>query len=142
MNKTFFKSCLNPFTRFQETVSKWLSDAFIRLRRMNHQTCSNPLCPAGIFALAKLPCGVCATVKALHLAHDEAEKLRRIGIREGGRISMISQHDPMLVLVENTRIALSHRLAPQVHVQSHQDRMHSGSGSKKEWGWPKNGETY
>jgi Fe2+ transport system protein FeoA len=80
--------------------------------------CNRPLCPAGIFALAKLPCGVCVIVKGLELAHDKADELRRIGIREGSRISLVSSHDPMLVIVENTRIALSHDLASHVKVEA------------------------
>jgi Fe2+ transport system protein FeoA len=57
-------------------------------------------------------------VKALDLGHDKAEELRRIGIREGSRISLITSHDPMLVVVENTRIALSHHLARHVKVEA------------------------
>ena len=76
------------------------------------------MCPAGIFALAKLPCGICVMVKALDMAHDQAERLRNMGIREGSRISLVSSHDPMLVVVENTRIALSHSIAGHVKVES------------------------
>ncbi len=82
------------------------------------QSCGHPLCPAGIFALANLPCGVCVVVKALELAHDKAEALRRIGIREGCRISLLSSHDPMLVAVENSRVALSHQVACHIKVQN------------------------
>lgn len=80
--------------------------------------CNRPLCPAGIFALAKLPCGVCVIVKTLELAHDKADELRRIGIREGSQISLVGSDDPMLVVVDNSRIALSHRLAQHVKVQA------------------------
>ncbi len=82
------------------------------------QPCNRPLCPAGIFALAKLPCGLCVMVKALDLTHDKAEELRRMGIREGTRISLLTSHDPMLVITENSRIALSHSLAHHVKVQA------------------------
>ncbi len=82
------------------------------------EPCNRPLCPAGIFALAKLPCGLCVMVKALDLAHDKAEELRRMGIREGSKISLLTSHDPMLVLVENSRIAMSHTLARHVKVQA------------------------
>ncbi len=80
--------------------------------------CNRSLCPAGIFALAKLPCGVCVIVRAINLAHDKADQLRRIGIREGSRISLVSGHNPMLVVVENSRIALSHELARHIRVQT------------------------
>ena len=82
------------------------------------QPCNRPLCPAGIFALARLPCGVCVMVKALEVVHDKAEQLRNIGIREGCKISLISSHDPMLIMVNETRIALSHELARYVKVQA------------------------
>lgn len=55
-------------------------------------------------------------VKALELAHDKADALRRMGIREGSRISLVSSRDPMLVVVDNTRIALSHQLARHIKV--------------------------
>ena len=80
--------------------------------------CKRPFCPAGIFALARLPCGVCVIVKALTLAHEKAEALRRIGIREGSRISLLSSSDPLLVAVGNSRIALGHDLARQVQVEA------------------------
>ncbi len=82
------------------------------------QACDRPLCPAGIFALAKLPCGICVMVKAIELTHAKAEELRSMGIREGSRISLVSSHDPLLVVVDNTRIALSHRLACHVKVEA------------------------
>ncbi len=82
------------------------------------QPCNQPLCPAGIFALAKLPCGVCVMIKALELAHDKADELRRMGLREGSRISLISSHDPMLIVIDNSRVALSHHLACHVKVQA------------------------
>jgi len=85
---------------------------------ISSKRCNRPFCPAGIFALAKLPCGVCVMVKSLDLVHDKAEALRRLGIREGSRISLVSDHHPMIVIVENTRIALSHRLASHVKVQA------------------------
>jgi Fe2+ transport system protein FeoA len=84
-----------------------------------NKPCGKPLCPAGIFALAKLPCGVCVMVKTLdELAHDTAESLRRMGIREGSRVSLISSNDPMLIVVENTRIALSHNVACHIKVEA------------------------
>ncbi len=79
--------------------------------------CNRPLCPSGIFALAKLPCGICVMIKTLELTHDKADALRRMGIREGSRISLVSSHDPMLVVVDNTRIALSHQLAHHIKVE-------------------------
>jgi Fe2+ transport system protein FeoA len=82
------------------------------------QPCKRPMCPAGIFALARLPCGVCVMVKALELTHDKADELRRIGIREGSKISLLSSHDPMLIMVNESRIALSHHLAHHVKVQA------------------------
>jgi Fe2+ transport system protein FeoA len=82
------------------------------------QACNRPLCPAGIFALAKLPCGVCVMIKALELPPEKAESLRRIGIREGSRISLMTSHDPMIIMVENSRIAVSHSLARCIQVQS------------------------
>ena len=88
------------------------------IRFLGSRPCGRAHCPAGAFALTCLPCGVCAVVKALRLTHDQAEALRRIGIREGGTITLLSNHDPVLVLVENTRIALSHRLAPHVEVEA------------------------
>lgn len=56
-------------------------------------------------------------VKTLELAHDKADALRRMGIREGSRISLVSSHDPLLVVVDNTRIALSHQLARHIKVE-------------------------
>ena len=80
--------------------------------------CDRPICPSGIFALAKLPCGICVMVKAIELAHDKAEELRRIGIREGSHISLVRDDNPMVVMVENSRVAIGHRLACHIKVQS------------------------
>ena len=52
------------------------------------------------------------------LAHDTADSLRRMGVREGSRISLISSDDPMLIVVENTRIALSHNVAFHIKVEA------------------------
>jgi len=82
------------------------------------KSCDRPHCPAGIFALAKLPCGICVMVKALELAHDKAEELRRIGIREGRRISLLRSDDPLVVSVENSRVAIGRRLARYIKVQT------------------------
>ena len=95
------------------------------------KACKRAFCPAGVFALAKLPCGVCVMVKALEIPHDKADELRRIGIREGARISLVSSHNPMLVMVENARIALSHSLAHHVKVEAlppKGDPVHAVSG--------------
>lgn len=80
--------------------------------------CNRSFCPAGIFALTKLPCGICVTVKKLDLAHDKADALRRVGIREGSQISLVTRHSPMIVVVENARVALSPHLASHVKVQA------------------------
>lgn len=113
----------NPFSRLAKKGETLFCEAWKAASRpltafAPADPCKNPLCPAGIFALAKLPCGICVIVKALDLAGDKAEALRRMGIREGSRISLVSSHDPMLVVVENTRIALSHRLARHVKVEA------------------------
>ena len=57
-------------------------------------------------------------VKALDLAHDKAEELRRMGIREGCRISLVRSDNPLVVSVENSRVAIGHRLAHHIKVQS------------------------
>ncbi len=80
--------------------------------------CNKPFCPADIFALVGLPCGVCVVVKAFDLSREKAEQLRRVGIREGARISLVSGHDPLVIVVENSRIALSRSLARHIRVQS------------------------
>lgn len=103
---------LKGLARGCRAVLQWLTSF------MTSRPCHRAHCPAGVFALTSLPCGVCAVVKVLRLTHDKAEALRRIGIREGCTITLLANHDPVLVLVENTRIALSHRLAPNVEVQT------------------------
>ena len=81
-------------------------------------SCERPLCPAGIFALAGLPCGVCVMVKVLELSHEKADELRRIGIREGSCISLVRRDDPFLVSVDNSRVAIAQELALHIKVQS------------------------
>lgn len=80
--------------------------------------CALPLCPRGLFALAGLPCGVCCVVRSIDLAHEKAEELRRVGIREGCRLSLMGAGDPVVVMVDNARIALSRRLAGSVRVEA------------------------
>jgi Fe2+ transport system protein FeoA len=75
------------------------------------------MCPAGIFALAHLPCGVCVMVRALELAPETAERLRRIGIREGCRIALLSRTEPMLVSIDNSRVAIGTELCKQIKVE-------------------------
>ena len=96
----------------------WKASKFPSVSSPSSQKCDRPFCPAGIFALAKLPCGVCAMVKALDLAHEKANELRRMGIREGCRISLIQSNDPMVVVVENSRIAIGHQVARHIKVES------------------------
>lgn len=79
--------------------------------------CKKPLCPAGLFELADLPCGVCVLVKKLQLSPEKAESLRRMGIREGSKLSLMSSNDPMIVAVDNSRIAVSQSLACHIQVE-------------------------
>jgi Fe2+ transport system protein FeoA len=80
--------------------------------------CDRALCPRGIFALAGLPCGACCVVRSIELAHEKADALRRVGIREGSQVSLLGAGDPVVVMVDNTRIALSRRLAGSVRVEA------------------------
>ena len=80
--------------------------------------CGAKLCPAGIFALANLPCGVCVMVRALELAPEAANRLRQMGLREGCQISLLNSSEPLLVSVDNTRIALDAGLAKRIKVES------------------------
>jgi Fe2+ transport system protein FeoA len=82
------------------------------------KACTKAFCPSGLFALAGLPCGVCVVIKSFDLAHDKAESLRRMGLREGSRISLLSQRDPMVIVLDHTRIAVSHRLARHIQVEA------------------------
>ena len=116
MRKRIFKLAKKGEQLFCEAWK--VASSPVRSSSRGERACNRPSCPAGIFALVKLPCGVCVVVKALTLAHEKAEELRRIGIREGSKISVISHHDPVLVVVDNSRIALSHRLAQHIKVQA------------------------
>lgn len=86
--------------------------------RRLERACPRPLCPKGLFALAGLPCGVCCVVRSIELAHEKAEALRRVGIREGCSVSLLGAGDPVVVMVDHTRIALSRRLAGSVTVEA------------------------
>lgn len=96
----------------------WRSASRPLSRTTEGKRCDKPFCPAGVFALAGLPCGACAVVKGLDLAHEKAEQLRRMGIREGSTISLLNGSDPVVILVENTRVAVSRHLARGIRVQS------------------------
>jgi Fe2+ transport system protein FeoA len=80
--------------------------------------CEAKLCPAGIFALVNLPCGACGLVRKLDLSPEAANRLRQIGIREGCQIALLSRNDPMLVSVDNARIALASQLCQHIEVES------------------------
>ncbi|NUN92759.1 MAG: ferrous iron transport protein A [Verrucomicrobiae bacterium] len=82
------------------------------------KACKCPVCVGGLFALVGLPCGVCCVVKSIELTHEKAEDLRRVGIREGCRISLLGAGDPVVVQVHNSRIAISRRLAGAVRVRA------------------------
>jgi Fe2+ transport system protein FeoA len=87
-----------------------------KLRRFRR--CDAKLCPAGIFALVHLPCGVCCLVRKLDLSPEAANRLRQMGIREGCQIALLSRSDPMLVSVDNARIALGSQLCEHIQVES------------------------
>jgi len=88
------------------------------LRRSKAPRCDSKLCPAGTFALANLPCGVCVMVRALDLSPEAANRLRQMGIREGCQIALLSRSEPLLVSVDNARIALGGGLAEHIRVES------------------------
>jgi len=57
-------------------------------------------------------------VRALELNPEAANRLRQMGIREGCQIALLSRNEPMLVSVENTRIALGAQLCERIKVES------------------------
>ena len=100
----------------RKSLLSWVSVLVRKFRRAPR--CDARLCPSGVFALANLPCGICALVRALELSPESANRLRQMGIREGCQIALLSRSEPMLVSVENTRIALDAQLCEQIKVQS------------------------
>lgn len=99
-----------------KSLKFWISNIARKFRRARR--CDSKVCPAGIFALANLPCGMCVLVRALELSPESANRLRQMGIREGCRIALLSRSEPMLVSVDNTRIALDQQLCRQIKVES------------------------
>lgn len=57
-------------------------------------------------------------VRALELTPEAANRLRQMGIREGCQIALLSRSEPMLVSVDNARIALGTSLARHIKVES------------------------
>ena len=57
-------------------------------------------------------------VRALELTPEAANRLRQMGIREGCQIALLSRSEPMLVSVDNARIALGAQLAEHIKVES------------------------
>jgi Fe2+ transport system protein FeoA len=86
-------------------------------RKASAPKCDSAFCPAGIFALARLPCGVCVVVRSLELGAEAANRLRHIGIREGCKICLLNRSEPLLVSVDNARIALGTSLAEHIKVE-------------------------
>ena len=89
-----------------------------RKRLSEAKKCDVRFCPAGVFALARLPCGMCVMVKALDLAPEAANRLRQMGIREGCQIALLNRSEPLLVSIDNTRIALGTSLAEHIKVEA------------------------
>lgn len=56
-------------------------------------------------------------VRALELTPEAANRLRQMGIREGCQIALLSRNEPMLVSVDNARIALGTSLARHIKVE-------------------------
>jgi Fe2+ transport system protein FeoA len=99
-----------------KSLKSWISSLVAGFRRAKR--CEAKICPAGVFALAHLPCGICVLVRALELSPEAANRLRQMGIREGCRIALLSRSEPMLVSVDNTRIALDPQLCRRIKVES------------------------
>lgn len=57
-------------------------------------------------------------VKALELAPEAANRLRQMGLREGCQICLLNRSEPLLVSVDNTRIALDVQLARNIKVET------------------------
>ncbi len=49
--------------------------------------------------------------------HDDAIRLKRMGICEGRMVQLVQAGDPLIVGVVGCRIGVSRRLAAQIHVE-------------------------
>lgn len=65
-------------------------------------------------ALCCAKSGECACITALLAEHDEAERLRDMGIHEGVTVTVLRDGDPLLVRIGDCRIGLGRAAAMKV----------------------------
>lgn len=60
-----------------------------------------------------------ATLQVTALAGDETEaaRLRDLGVREGARVTILRDGDPLMVKVDNARFGISRAAANNVHCE-------------------------
>jgi Fe2+ transport system protein FeoA len=64
-----------------------------------------------------LPVGHRAQVLEVSGELDVAARLRELGLLEGAQIIVIRQSDPVLVVLQDARIALDHQIATGIAVE-------------------------
>lgn len=92
----FVKSCLLCFTKRRAALAQ----------HDEHEALCTSLCCA--------KCGQCACVTQLLADHDEAERLRDMGIYEGVTVTVLREGDPLLVRIDDCRIGLGRAAAEKI----------------------------
>ncbi len=67
-------------------------------------------------ALSTAPDESVLVVKRLDLGHEDAIRLKRMGICEGRQLQLVQKGDPLIVRVVGCRVGVSRRLAERVWV--------------------------
>lgn len=67
--------------------------------------------------LAELPRGAEARIVDVVASHEDAVRLKSLGLCQGRTVQLVADGDPLIVRVQGTRVGLSRRLAHVVRVE-------------------------
>lgn len=71
----------------------------------------------GLTTLDQLAAMQVAVVQQIEAEDFDAARLKRLGICEGRQVQMVKSDDPLIIRVVGTRVGISARLAPTIHVR-------------------------
>ena len=74
--------------------------------------------PGTRVALPQLPPGTVARVAAVEAEHDDATRLKALGLCVGRQVALVKAGDPLVVRVLGARVGISARLAVGVLVEA------------------------
>lgn len=86
-------------------------------RQANNAAPTEPAGPTEGVRLHQLPPKLCGQVQTIDADHEDADRLKAMGVCVGRRVEVLRRGDPLILRVLGSRIGVSSRLAKCVVVQ-------------------------